>query len=102
MRISDWSSDVCSSDLLDLLEAPLAELDVVEAKAAERFEMNAIEDGLQHAVRAIVGLHRIGEDELTAGLQHPFDFVEYAASTLGRASCRERVWRDGELAVVRV
>src|SRR3546814_1688610 len=36
MRISDWSSDVCSSDLLDLGARPLAEQDLVAGLDVER------------------------------------------------------------------
>src|SRR3546814_19932856 len=34
MRISDWSSDVCSSDLFDLVDTPAADLGPAEIEAA--------------------------------------------------------------------
>src|SRR3546814_3959080 len=51
MRISDWSSDVCSSDLLDhvalgdgdLELGRLADLDVVEAQVARGVRIHALD-----------------------------------------------------------
>src|SRR3546814_5635811 len=70
MRISDWSSDVCSSDLLQLLDVhdPDVSLDrylqVLRYKTAKLFEAAA-------QVGAIVG--------------------GATPEQIGRASCRERV-----------
>src|SRR3546814_13270015 len=38
MRISDWSSDVCSSDLSDTKQALGLRLDTVAVRVAQRFE----------------------------------------------------------------
>src|SRR3546814_3826634 len=43
MRISDWSSDVCSSDLLDILEKRITN------KYRRRFEPYASTPGKQHS-----------------------------------------------------
>src|SRR3546814_6195314 len=75
MRISDWSSDVCSSDL------PLLNQDLIEARLdlVSLFEGDA---GLRDAVRKqLKALPDIGRalGRLAAGRE------------IGRASCRARV-----------
>src|SRR3546814_11768648 len=98
MRISDWSSDVCSSDLLELQHlgapppmvrrdhAPINVIPVVEAE----FRVEAIDafpeivlDALEVLVRLGKLLARVGEDVLHVG--------DAVAEEIGRASCRERV-----------
>src|SRR3546814_7013399 len=64
MRISDWSSDVCSSDLLGLRWLP------------KRFELIDID-----SFRVAATWFRRGRDLIIA----------VAAGQIGRASCRERV-----------
>src|SRR3546814_2648237 len=66
MRISDWSSDVCSSDLLEM---------VVQ-----------FGHGADRAARAA---HRVGLVDGN-GRQDAFDAVDLRLE-IGRASCRERV-----------
>src|SRR3546814_10516703 len=79
MRISDWSSDVCSSDLDDLAgHAQLAQRSNIRICGAEfaatRFEVREwIEVGKVHVVQPDIS--RCG------GL----------TEKIGRASCRERV-----------
>src|SRR3546814_1809163 len=70
MRISDWSSDVCSSDL------PLARAgrDVIDHEIGGRRRAAEIEQP---------------DAEFTQPLVHRLEFVE--AFEIGRASCRERV-----------
>src|SRR3546814_11895315 len=57
MRISDWSSDVCSSDLL-LLRAfslrPRAEIEALEAAVAEHPERREAQRVLAHELTALV------------------------------------------------
>src|SRR3546814_6994357 len=67
MRISDWSSDVCSSDLV---EHALAEEDVADA-----------EDVAQHHHHELQQHHR----QRQPAHRRP------DADEIGRASCRERV-----------
>src|SRR3546814_1625805 len=68
MRISDWSSDVCSSDLIERLW--------IQIQARGVF-LRAVDDDLGDAVdlRQTVGDARFGK----------------VVEQIGRASCRERV-----------
>src|SRR3546814_15743926 len=80
MRISDWSSDVCSSDLRDfhigkfLAERQNDSRDQVENRGSEHANVDAADLALAN---------RIG-----------------AVSEIGRASCRERVCQYVSLSVV--
>src|SRR3546814_5414035 len=74
MRISDWSSDVCSSDLLYPVLALLAIFRICALPRHERWV------GLQ----TCIGLPGV--------LSPPLDeFWIHRAAEIGRASCRERV-----------
>src|SRR3546814_15765682 len=98
MRISDWSSDVCSSDLL--LEQFVAGL--VAERVVDRLE--AIEIEQEQRGRAI-GAPRLGERLIERPLhllavgepgqlveaRHSCDLGVRAALQIGRASCRDRV-----------
>src|SRR3546814_11466629 len=60
MRISDWSSDVCSSDLVD--DAPVTVWEVVERRlhggaVGGRFELRVVDTGDR---RLALGAHRTG------------------------------------------
>src|SRR3546814_6417815 len=76
MRISDWSSDVCSSDLLE----------------GQRLRELGIGEGV-----SIETLHHVG-----IGAEHwqilcrapPADARFLQCDEIGRASCRERVCQD--------
>src|SRR3546814_2077491 len=95
MRISDWSSDVCSSDLLH----PAARIahameDCLVAAQEGRLLLQADDidalllgtDLLQRV--ATPGAELGGEiDDLVVRLSNS------PAVTIGRASCRERVWQ---------
>src|SRR3546814_12405365 len=101
MRISDWSSDVCSSDLgratpfLDAIAERLGALDAGHRASGdffaalrdhdllEPFTLEVpLEDGSKHS---LVGYHIIDEAKLQA--------LDAAAigRQIGRASCRARV-----------
>src|SRR3546814_510769 len=84
MRISDWSSDVCSSDLarLALREAGQAR----ELHAALGVHVGGVLLGIGGARQDDVGAVRAG----IAG-------VALVADHSGRASCRERVGPHGEV-----
>src|SRR3546814_19576424 len=93
MRISDWSSDVCSSDLI-------AREDEVEADAAllaERRMMELVR--LHEPLRIAASRHPAEIALMDEPVVHPRidDAVE-----IGRASCRGRVWQAVVISVVRV
>src|SRR3546814_17135603 len=95
MRISDWSSDVCSSDLDEVVEdaGPLRR---IALKAADTIVGFGAQRGAviidAHQLGPIIGadvlavlLPRI--EHLLAKVQRPVE----ARREIGRASCRERV-----------
>src|SRR3546814_9958603 len=99
MRISDWSSDVCSSDLAPIefrwkdsrnmataISANKAELlAIADAVAREKLidrdiVIEAMEDAIQRAARSRYG----AENDIRAK-------IDPKSGEIGRASCRERV-----------
>src|SRR3546814_11187464 len=84
MRISDWSSDVCSSDLD--AQTVTGVLEVLESEA-ER--LLALEDRLRAAIvfRATASLLGFGAAMLAAYRRHK----AARALQIGRSSCRGRV-----------
>src|SRR3546814_14205028 len=112
MRISDWSSDVCSSDLREAAQAVIPEEQpatvepVREPARSDRPDKVERADRSQHA-----GGHDRGDPEIAAdrdqmGLHQPARGraadEEGAEAESGRASCRERVCQYGEISVVGV
>src|SRR3546814_1375958 len=91
MRISDWSSDVCSSDLLFIdsryvLQAP-AETDT------RKVDVHLVP---QASISGKVADYvpkggKIGYDPW---LHTPAEIKDLTAKQIGRASCRDRVWPD--------
>src|SRR3546814_8168540 len=82
MRISDWSSDVCSSDLGRQFGAD------VERRVVGDAEFDELRLGLDFGL-AISAALRLG-DVLRLGRAGP-ELNGHIAVTIGRASCRERV-----------
>src|SRR3546814_16551635 len=111
MRISDWSSDVCSSDLTGSIQIVLAKYLNVEIglrlrrdrwRGADYWEQAAdptltLETLLQRSEVAVVGVDGGGLDDLyglcVAGRERDTGRWLYwtKAWELGRASCRARV-----------
>src|SRR3546814_17218385 len=100
MRISGWSSDVCSSDLL--LTSPnrgLAE----EARSTSAASYAAAVARLQMAARRIVGFWQEFDIVLTPTLALPpvpIGWQEKGTNgapeqQIGRAACRDRGWESG-------
>src|SRR3546814_20588672 len=95
MRISDWSSDVCSSDLAMLAEGEARHLDLVAAHpvavAADRIDLTIMGEGAeglgQPPLRKGVGRIALVKDCDPAFEQ----LVREVGIEIGRASCRERV-----------
>src|SRR3546814_3851392 len=94
MRISDWSSDVCSSDLGTDVAAgtPLFQIDASDYKAqlaqaeamlqrAQAVQKNAA--SVAQRFRPLVSRQAVSAQEYEAALA--------ALGQIGRASCRERV-----------
>src|SRR3546814_10557645 len=100
MRISDWSSDVCSSDLIDD-RAAAARLHVREGRphrppgapgadlqrALEHLVGLVLQQDIGGELRGVVDQYVQAAKFADGALDHRFDlFLE-----IGRASCRERV-----------
>src|SRR3546814_20835287 len=88
MRISDWSSDVCSSDLLAAMAARLAALRDQQVDAgldlANRMLLGADQGAHRDAMRPGPRDHRRRGDAKRVDDQ----------PEIGRASCRERVFQS--------
>src|SRR3546814_8672169 len=80
MRISDWSSDVCSSDLFGTLAANVATLGPVSQEVLDAFELGAKNRFFDRRLSVNTALFYYQYEGKQAGL-----------SEIGRASCRERV-----------
>src|SRR3546814_10066388 len=84
LRISDWSSDVCSSDLM--VE------DVLDPAAADHVEVR-VEQHKETAGAGRGDRPRQPEGMVVAAGELPGETV--AGQQIGRASCRERVCQYG-------
>src|SRR3546814_8753335 len=98
MRISDWSSDVCSSDLGILaleLHGDLAigiDADEIAHRVAADIALGGGEHDVELAPAALVlGQGQYRGDLLALGQRQQVD-QRLAARQIGRASCRESVW----------
>src|SRR3546814_15040003 len=100
MRISDWSSDVCSSDLRRFLHpahrlADVAGEGLVGAEEEMKVRFDA-EDELLHEIAD----RRIGGQAERLVADKVADMVGAARRQIGRASCRERVCQYVSISVV--
>src|SRR3546814_11452498 len=92
MRISDWSSDVCSSDLVVPVDGQPWDSDpfVITEKDGKLYGRGTCDMKSFIAI----GLAAV-PDMLSAGLKRPIHFAlsydEEIGCEIGRASCRERV-----------
>src|SRR3546814_13213099 len=106
MRISDWSSDVCSSDLSVSPPPPLSCADLIRASIyhAARSSVSPRRTGLriqeppdQEAlhVTAAIGNQIDDHTPLLDAIDQPVgleeDLAKLGDAEIGRASCRERV-----------
>src|SRR3546814_13676163 len=105
MRISDWSSDVCSSDLrLHRRAVTASQDDAAEEVPLVREIHRRVAQGMAAAL-GVGGIHRraasleVGElaGSIVGAHQDPA-----AIAQIGRASCRERVGQYVEISVVAV
>src|SRR3546814_13196223 len=94
MRISDWSSDVCSSDLPAGTIAKIITVATQKGGAGKTTtSMNVAADFARRGYRALV---------VSADKQGSAVAWAAAASEIGRASCRERVRPYVSISVVAV
>src|SRR3546814_19931053 len=102
MRISDWSSDVCSSDLLG--DVALAIFQAAEARLDQSVHRRLVPPVHRDDRQPHLAVHEIG---YRARLQYVFALLRQEAvrrghHELGRASCRERVGQYVSIPVVAV
>src|SRR3546814_4566805 len=83
MRISDWSSDVCSSDLRDL-QVRLAE---IIARLETELDEAVGEIGFEQLAAPQAAPHALARDRQKKGAERGVE----QDREIGRASCRERV-----------
>src|SRR3546814_19927571 len=96
MRISDWSSDVCSSDLLVLTQEVAGGGDGEPLKVSETIMRN---------LRVLATDQRtdpVGEDGKREVMTYSNVTLEVTPQKIGRATCRERVCQCVEIPVVAV
>src|SRR3546814_7509264 len=100
MRISDWSSDVCSSDLTLFAMALVIVVVRARLQGMDRSLIEASADLYATPWRTFrqVTLPQIFPGVLSGFLlSFTFSFddfvVAFFVAAIGRASCRERVWR---------
>src|SRR3546814_18280552 len=98
MRISDWSSEVCSSDLaclrLPLFQPSLAEDEEGAGHPARRENITAISkgNGASGAFAILTELkRRLAEIAQAKALTSQLSAGVFCDQQIGRASCRERV-----------
>src|SRR3546814_10508591 len=88
MRISDWSSDVCSSDLVfDAIDHEALRVAAQRAEHAHGDNDRHHELHDRHAQVADAGVHAGGEAFFLFGEEK----ADVGHAEIGRASCRERV-----------
>src|SRR3546814_12273337 len=96
MRISDWSSDVCSSDLLNLL---LLDLDLrlglglsgLRSRNLRRLDLGFLSGFLLLFRGSARSEGQRGGDRKGDAVLHGDDaWLDQAKAKIGRASCRER------------
>src|SRR3546814_2443398 len=97
MRISDWSSDVCSSDLFDFAGGEVGVRRLAdraaddEDRSAVRHRLRRCDDAFLVAGRAVRGADA-GDDEIAAGprLSRRFHFLARADDAVEPGFARER------------
>src|SRR3546814_18890334 len=97
MRISDWSSDVCSSDLVEAAR---------EAFGEGRFILKPNRGGKGLGVQPFVDADALAASVASPAFEEPRDGIhllqEHVETEIGRASGRERVCQYVLLSVVAV
>src|SRR3546814_11793710 len=101
MRISDWSSDVCSSDLLVEREDEglAAAVHAIEDLGPDRDDRRDVDDSAGPA-RHEAGCRGVGQTRERGDIER--DHLLHGVDAIGRASCRERVCQYVSIWVVAV
>src|SRR3546814_19720863 len=96
MRISDWSSDVCSSDLHQAREDLVGDIGLLDLDLEEAAVL-----GIERRLPKLFGVHfaealvALDREALAAGRQDAFEQLAGAADEqIGREACRARVCQD--------
>src|SRR3546814_12492040 len=99
MRISDWSSDVCSSDLARVMETmrvmftAMADDDMARYRQVTTPDFYAFDIGRNMTSDQLIDVvDEARESGMTFYLQVQEPRVHIDGQKLGRASCRERVF----------
>src|SRR3546814_5068928 len=95
MRISDWSSDVCSSDLPTahrLLKALTAEGLILQQPSTKRYQLGMLVSELGLAVQTTLDVRMLARETLERIASFTKDTVYLQ---IGRTSGRERGWPYG-------
>src|SRR3546814_4054511 len=97
MRISDWSSDVCSSDLQPLLHTPDGDEDWI-CKIIHTSGTTSRPKGVQLSTQAVGAVLASLRQRMPADAHRRYlSLVPLSLlleQEIGRASCRERVWKQ--------
>src|SRR3546814_13936261 len=101
MRISDWSSDVCSSDLIEVfgVDAETEDLrPVVPGAVQHDGRIDAAQQRSQQDEVPLMACRKQLDEGIDAEMGDDLDAVggaeeDQPGEEIGRASCRERVWQ---------
>src|SRR3546814_5349870 len=88
MRISDWSSDVCSSDLCCSQSSASAD----SLRSSEMFFV-LVNANVQSKSKWVTHLSIFKPATRMVWMVRALSWRETRMSQIGRASCRERVWK---------
>src|SRR3546814_17834685 len=96
MRISDWSSDVCSSDLREHRGAELTRQRRAVGQLLVALDLRALHADRRLAVDPLAAIERLAELRNLRGVEDGGNVQQHGCLRVrqkqnGRASCRERV-----------
>src|SRR3546814_12902878 len=98
MRISDWSSDVCSSDLSNRSQGMSSRVQVISSARSTQDRSSPTSN--PNSLKSFICLENIPASIVYAAFGRPLDALhrpvlrlalDHVARQIGRASCRERV-----------